>query len=269
MPTRRRPSAELGLGLLAAAALLAMTSSIALAAPSGGLSTAFRAAYPMSAPPTATPLAGIDLASFTLPMLHVSSRTDELPADGGSTLVFADASGRARVLVRFSVTSDPTAARAFLATVLRSVSTTLPPATDATLGDAAYGDDAMIAASIANIAYSVRALPIGADDNGAVSVPTAPAIARALRAVMRVGAPVFPTATLTLPATISIATGADVIATASGSQTPQLRAEGAYLSAGPKGAVVHPFAAGKIAVVAMVVDELGRIGVARAESVAK
>ena len=86
---------------------------------------------------------------------------------------------------------------------------------------------------------------------------------------MRAGTPTFPAPVIALPPEISVKDGGALIVTGVAGQQPKLRAENAYVAKGPKGPLVRPFAPGLVTVTAVVVDELGRIGTAKATAIAK
>lgn len=250
-------------GLLASGAALADSKSPPVA---GNVDAAFRASYPLAARPArgaaAGPVAGIALAKLTLPGLQLRARSEHAAADGGIVLSFAERSGAVRVLIHLAVFAEAEAARQDVDAELHGVSTQLVPALDTTLGEVAWADDggkgtALVVAAQANLAYSVSVLD---------TVPglSAAAIASLVRAAMVSGAPVFPAATVRLPAMIDSQKGGSVhLAIPSGS-TYTLRAEGGYIAHGAAGPVVHPFAPGAVTVHATVVDGLGRVTVATA-----
>lgn len=268
MSTRRRPSAS---GILGAIALVAALSSAALAGPPSSpvADPGFRVAYPMTAPTSVSSMAGVELAALHVDGMHLAFRQDEPLDEGGVSLSFADLSNEVRAVIRVVVTRDATTARRLLDRELHGIARILPEMTPTALGDLVYGDegrgDVVVAATVANVLYVVRAIPEG---NASITVPTAATIAADVRAAMRAGTPIFPTPSVSLPKTIAWKSGGEITVATGAGQTPKLRGEGAYVSRGPSAPLLRPFAKGPVAVVALVVDELGRVGTARAESIA-
>lgn len=246
-----------------------LAGSPASAAPPS-LDSAFHAAYPATAPSSTVLLAGVELKRLaTLPGLQVSARSERLASDGGVLLSLADGTGRVRMMVHIAVLPDAAAARRVLDAELHGVSTQLASAADPALGDLAWADDggkgtSLVIATQANIAYSVNIVdPLPA-------TPTAAAVAALLRKAMPVGAPAFPAATVTLPASIDAkARGGGLIQVAAAGRPYSLRADGGYVASGPNGSVVRPLAPGAVTVYATVVDELARVTVAAATTLAK
>jgi hypothetical protein len=101
------------------------------------------------------------------------------------------------------------------------------------------------------------------------AVPTARAIAMDFHAKTVPGVPTLPTPAVSIPSEVPIAGGAQITVSAPAGQTPHLRAENAYVAHGASGPVLEPFGPGKVAVIAVVADDLGRVGVARAEATAR
>ena len=257
--------------LLAGAFLVA--GGMAIAAPSSKSKTPtidadFRAAYPMTAPPATGAIAGVDLARLSIPGLRQTARDDRTADDGGIVVSWADTAGEVRVLVHIAVASDSSTARQALDTELHGISVALPKATDNSLGDLAWADDAgkgtaLVVATQANVAYSVHVL------SPMAGVPSAAAIATQLRSLMVPGVPSFPSATVTLPATLDAKKGGDVRITVPGGFPYQVRADGGYLAHGSSGSIVRPFGPGTVTVYATVVDDLARVTVAKGTAIAK
>jgi hypothetical protein len=268
MSTRKRPFSKAGTTVLAGVALLAAglaVTSPLFSSPSKG-DDPVKTGYSMTAPPSTTDLAGVDLASFVIPGLTLSEKVED---DGGLVLTYVSAHGEVRAVVRLAVSRDAAEARKVLDHQLHGIARILPKSTDPALGDLAFTDDgaeAIVVATIANIAYDVRVI---ANGNDPTVVPNAATIAKILRASMRPGAPSFPTPTVALPAEISVKDGGDVTIGGVPGQLPKLRAENAYVAKGPKGPLVRPFGPGSVTVTAVVVDELGRVGTAKATTIAK
>ena len=146
MPTRKRPFSKASKTLLASVALLA--SGIAVAAPllspsvSGMRDDPVKTGYPMTAPPSTTDLAGVDLASFVIPTNEGRlTLAEKIEDDGGLVLTFVSAHGEVRAVVRLAVTKDASDARKFLDHQLHGIARILPKATDPALGDVAFADD--------------------------------------------------------------------------------------------------------------------------------
>ena len=258
------------------AAVLLVGGSVAVAAPStpsaqAKLDADFRAAYPMTAPPSTTLLAGVELGKLIIPTLRVHAREEHAydgTDDRGIRISYADPAGSVRVLVHLTVAPSAAAARAVVDAELHGVSTLLPAAIDPKLGDIAFADDGgkgtnYVIGAHANVAYSVDVV------DSAPGLPTAAAVSAQLRTLMPAGSPTFPSATVTLPSVVDLKKGGDVRITVPGGEKFRIRADGAYVAHGAAGPVVRPFAAGPIAVYATVVDDLGRVTVAKAVSVAK
>ncbi|MEO7097052.1 MAG: hypothetical protein ABI175_27580, partial [Polyangiales bacterium] len=217
-----------GVALLAAGAVLAVASPL-FSSPSKG-DDPVKTGYSMAAPPSTSELAGVDLASFVIPGLTLSEKVED---DGGLVLTYVSTHGEVRAVVRLAVSRDAAEARKFLDHQLHGIARILPKATDAALGDLAFtddGGDTIVVATIANIAYDVRAIQ---NTNDPTVAPGATAIAKVLRASMRPGVPSFPAPTVTLPTTISVADGGEVTISGSKGQMPKLRAENAYVAKGP------------------------------------
>ena len=251
-----------------------LASSVAIGAPSGkspsasSLDVEFRASYPMTAPPSATSIAGVDLARFSIVGLRKTA-TDQRAADDGAIVQsWSDLAGHVRVLVHVAVTPDVATARRILDVELHGISRALPAAVDPSLGDLAWADDTgkgtgLVVATKANVEYSVNVVSPGA------GVPSASTVAAQLGALMVVGAPTFPAVTLSLPSTVDAKKGGDVRISVPSGLAYQVHAEGAYMAHGSAWPIVRPFAPGPVTVYATIVDELGRVTVAKAMTVAK
>ncbi|GAC1582131.1 MAG: hypothetical protein NVS3B20_12810 [Polyangiales bacterium] len=270
----RHPLAKLGRATFAAGFVLAWSASSIAAPPADStapIDAQFHAAYPMTAPVSPIPLAGVELAKLTIAGLRLHARQDRTVDDQGIELCFVDSNDDVRVVVRVAVSPDAKAARRFVEIELHGISTSIPAARDTNLGDVAFADDhgsgtSLVVASLANIAYTARVLD---GSSGAPRVPTAAAIATQLRALMVVGAPVFPAAEVVLPTIIDAKKGAQIRVVVPAGNAYKLTADGAYVARGNGGPVVRPFAAGAVTVHATVVDELGRVTVASKSAVAK
>jgi hypothetical protein len=268
MPTRKRPFSKASKALFGGALLLAgiAVASPLLSSPSKG-DDPVKTGYSMTTPPSGTQLAGVELASIVIPALTLSEKIED---DGGLVLSYQSAHGEIRAVVRIAVGKDADEARKFVDHQLHGIARILPKAGDPALGDVAFSDDgvgkAIVVAAIANVAYDVRVIE---NTNDPTVVPDATTIAKIVRASMRAGAPVFPAPVVSLPAEISVKDGGDVTIGGVPGQLPKLRAENAYVAKGPKGPLLRPFGAGTVTVTAVVVDELGRIGTAKATSIAK
>lgn len=256
-----------------------LCGGVVLAGPSqggGGAEAAFEAHYPHAASPTPAtssgsgPFAGVDLAAIAVPGLVLRERVDETVDDGGVSLSFADAQGTVRAVVRVAVGRDENEARGFLRRSLHAVARILPEVQDPALGDVAYANDGVgrfyVAAAAGNVAYVVRTIARASEPEVA---PDARMLAALVRARMVPGIPQRPVPTLSLPPEVSLHDGASIVVGGTPGQGVHLRAEGAYVAHGATGPVVRPSAAGPIAVIALVADELGRVGEARAESLAR
>jgi hypothetical protein len=224
-----------------------------------------RAEYPRT-PASGSLLAGVALDKLALPGLHLVERDDRSVDDGGIVLSFADGNAHVRVVVTVAVAATEEAARKFVDVALHGVQITLPRAVDPAMGDYAFADDAgrgesLVVAAAGNVAWSARV------DRDVPLMPRASEVVTALRALAAVGAPTFPVVTLSLPS--EVRASAPIAIAAPAGLTPRLRAEGAYVAHGKGAPLVRPFAPGPIAVVATVVDELGRVGIARATSTAR
>ena len=267
MPTRKRPFSKASKTIVAVALLAAgvAVASPLFSSPSKG-DDPVKTGYSLTAPPSTTALAGVDLASFVIPGLALAEKIED---DGGLALTYRSAHGDVRAVVRLGVSKDATEARAFLDHQLHGIARILPKASDPAFGDLAYADEGnatIVVATIANIAYDVRAIE---NTNDPTVVPNAGAIAKILRASMRPGAPTFPTPTIALPAEISVKDGGEITIGGVSGQMPKLRAENAYVAKGSKGPLVRPFGPGAVTVTAVIVDELGRVGTAKATTIAK
>lgn len=259
------------------AASLLLAGGQAMAAPGSDshaatptLASEFHAAYPATAPSSSVLLAGVDLKRFAVPGLKESARSEQAAVDGGLVLSLSDAAGVVRALIHVAVLPDSAAARRAMDVELHGVSTQLASAADAGLGDLAWADDdgkgtALVIATQANIAYSVNIVVPSAN------LPTAAAIATLLRRSMPVGAPAFPAVSVTLPAAIDAKAkgGAPVQVSVPGGHAYHLRAEGGYIARGATGPTVRPLGPGAVTVYATVVDELARVTVTAATTLAK
>ena len=253
---------------------LCLAGSVAAAPAARGpvtptMDSEFRAAYPMTTPAAAPQLAGVALARLVIPGLQLSERSERAPEDGGIVISLADGEGVVRVLVHLAVAADAAAARRVLDAELHGVATQLAPASDQSLGELAWADEAgkgtaLVIAAQANIAYSVSVAGAGAP-----GVPTAAAIAGLLRKAMVVGRPVFPAATVALASAIDARTGGAVHITVPEGYSYKLRADGGYLARGENGPVVRPFGPGAVTVYATVTDELARVTVVSGTTIAK
>lgn len=254
-------------------AALLLVGGVTLSGATEGKGTkdpAFDAAYSIAASIPTNTVAGVDVGAIVVPGLTSKLREDETPEDRGVVLSFADSAGDVRAVVRFAVTHTPAEARSFLDRELHAVARILPEAKNPALGDLAYADDGVgevyVAGTIANVAYVVRTIP---NPNAPGAIPSARSIAIDLHAKVVSGTPTFPTPAVAIPHDFSAKDGAPITSSAPPGQALHLRAENAYVAHGALGPIVRPFAPGKVAVIAIVVDELGRVGVARAEGTAK
>jgi hypothetical protein len=252
-------------------AALLLVGGVALSAVGQGKNATnaeFESSYPMNEPTPAGTMAGVDVKSIVVPGLTLKVREDETPDDRGVVLSYADAGGEVRVVIRFAVTPSANDARSFLKRELHAVSMVLPELKDPSLGDLAYAEggvgEVFVAGTIANVAYVVRSIPNG---NAPGSVPTAKSIAVALHIATVPGVPTLPTPAVSIPSDVPLS-GAPITVGAGAGQSPHLRAENAYVAHGTSGPVLKPFGPGKVAVIAVVADDLGRVGVARAEGTA-
>ncbi|MGZ3418197.1 MAG: hypothetical protein ACXVEF_15620 [Polyangiales bacterium] len=216
----------------------------------------FQAAYPHT-PEVSGSFAGIRLDALSFAGLRLLEREDLTVEAGGTTLAYGDT--QVRLVIEVAIAHDSKAARGFVDMKLHGISRQLPASTDPSFGDYAFGDgDSIVVGAAQNVAWVVRSLdgsPIKARD----------AIAE-LRAKTVVGAPVFPTATITLPTDIPHA-GGDVRITTTAKF--KLRAEGGYVAHGKGSPILKPFKAGPVTLVATLVDDLGRVSEARATTTAK
>lgn len=232
---------------------------------SHALEREFQATYPRSPAPFGL-LAGVALDKLAVPGLRLVARENHTPEDGGVVLSYGDPNGEVRAVIKVAVARDAAEARRFVDVELHGVQVTLPRAVDAAFGDQAFADDegrgeALVIGAAANLAWVVHV------DRDRAPAPRAGEVVKALRALVVEGAPTFPAPTIALPATLPL-TGARFSVSA-GPLTPALRAEGAYVAHGKSAPLLKPFGAGPVAVVATAVDELGRVGEARAEGVAR
>ncbi len=259
MSTRRRSSrSDLLLGVLALA-LAAVPRGVR--ADESADEARLRATYPMTVPST-TRAAGLDIAKIALPGLHLELRDDRSPAEGGTSLVYADDQGQVQLTLRFAVAVDPRGARSFLYARLRGISTTLVAAP---LDELAFADDGgrathLVAGAHGNIAYV-----IDAREGGPITARDATTkIASAIVA----GAPTFPQATLGLPPSMPLA-GATLSLVSPANTTVRFVARNAYVSRSRASTKVHPAKAGPVEVTAIVADSLGRVTEVTASSLAQ
>lgn len=211
----------------------------------------FRAAYART-PEVSGTLAGLRVDALSLEGLRLLEREDHTVEAGGISLIFGDTAPR--VVIDVAVARDAKAARGFVDRKLRAVSSQLPAATDPSWGDYAFGDGgALVIGATQNIAWRVHAIA-GFQARDAIA---------ALRAQLVSGTPVYPTATLTVPANLTHAGAALAITT---SATYTLHAEGGYIT---PAAVLKPFASGPVVVIATLTDELGRVAEVRARTTAR
>jgi hypothetical protein len=262
MPTKSRRFAELATALVLGGVIFASTRASSSPAP---LEREFRAEYPRT-PVTGSQLAGVALDKLAFPGLRLVEREDHTVDDGGVVLSFADANDHVRVVATVAVAATEEAARKFVDVALHGVQVTLPRAVDPLMGDYAFADDggrgeALVVAASGNVAWIARV------DRDAPAVPRASEVINALHGLAVPGAPSLPVVTLSLPS--EVRTSATIAVTAPAGLTPKLRAEGAYIAHGKSAPFVRPFAPGPIAVAATVVDDLGRVGVARVTSTAR
>lgn len=231
----------------------------------------FEALYPKPAAAPTNTVAGIDVGAIGVSGLTLKFREDETPEDRGVVLSFTDGAGEVRAVIRFAVTPTSSDARSFLDRELHGVARVLPEVRDATLGDLAYADDGVgnvyVAATVANVAYVVRVIP-NANDVGAV--PSAKIISADLRTKIVAGTPVFPKPAVAIPSKFSAKDGAPIaLGTISGQSAPHLRGENAYVAHGTSAPILRPFAPGRVALIAIAIDDFGRVGVTRVEATAK
>jgi hypothetical protein len=226
---------------------------------------AFGAAYP-HAPVPGGAYAGVALDKLELPGLRLAFRENHAVDEGGVVLSYADQGGEVRAVVKLAVARDAASARRFVDVELHGVQVTLPRAIDAAFGDHAFADDggrgsALVVGAKANVAFAVHV------DRDASSASRASDVVRGLLALLVEGAPSFPSVSLALPPRVPVS-GARLQVAAAG-LTPQLRADGGYVAHGKAGFTLKPFHAGPVAVIATVVDELGRVTEQRAEALAE
>lgn len=216
--------------------------------------TEFRASYPRT-PLVSGSFAGVAIDKLVFPGLTLKEREDYTVEEGGINLAYASGN-EVGLVVRIAVAPNSAAARAFVDVELHAVQTVLPSAP--AYGDYAFGDgESLIIGALGNVAWSVRA------NRSLAGVPRASDVMTLLQASTVPGAPVYPTVAVSLPSEVQVG-GADITVTSA--LTPRLRAEGAYVASGPR---LRPFGPGAVAVVAQVVDSLGRVSVARATSIAR
>lgn len=270
MPTKRRPFSDplvLGLGALL------LVGGAALAAPSlGGTKRAddpVRTGYALESASAQGSLAGVEKSAIVVPGLVLQ---DTVADDGGLVFTYVDAAKTVRAIVRLEVATDADGARRFLDHQLHGIARILPALADASLGDLVYGDESgatIVLGTMANVAFDVRLVDAGNAPDATGKTPSAKTIAGIVRAAMRPGVPMLPTPKVSLPAEVSVQTGAEVVLTGLAGQTPALRVDGGYVAHGSKGPILRPFAPGPITVRAIVVDELARVGVGTATTLAK
>lgn len=252
---RRFVSAAFLGGALLGAALLGSRASSSTPA-----DTDFHKAYPRT-PVASGSFAGVALDKLAFPGLTLSDREDHPVDEGGIVLAYSQGNA-VRLVVKVAVAPDSARARELVDVELHGVQTVLPAAVDPAFGDYAFADDAgrgdaLAVGALGNVAWSVRV------DRDAPSMPRASDVMHTLRANVVSGAPSYPTVHVSLPGEVRVS-GADI--TVSSSLPAKLRAEGAYVAVGPK---LRPFGPGPVAVIALVVDDLGRVSTARASAAAK
>lgn len=241
-----------------AIALAALAAAI-VCAPSTARSdddARLRAAYPMTAT-SSVRAAGVDLAKLSLPSLHLSNRDDRAPEHGGTTLSFADDQGQVQLVIRLAVTTDASAARAFAYARLRGITTTLAPST---VDEIAFANDtgSLVVAAHGNVAYQI-------DAQGSLAATD---VAKKLAPLFVAGAPSFPRATLTLAPSIA-RTGAAFAATAPGGASVRFLAKNGYVTKLRGVTTLHPSAAGRVELTAIVADDLGRVTEVSASTIAR
>lgn len=264
MSTKQRRFAErvsaFALVAIAAGALFAARASSSTPA----LEREFRATYPQLSVPAGS-FAGVAIDKLAVPGLRLAAREDHTVDEGGVVLSYGDPAGEIRVVVKLAVARDAAAARHFVDVELHAIQATLPRASDPSFGDHAFADDggrgdSLVVGAAANVAWVVH--------SDRPTAPSAADIVHSLRALAVEGVPSFPAPTVTLPSEVPLAGAAFRVVAASG-LTPRLRAEGAYVAHGKSAPVVRPFGPGPIAVIATAVDELGRVGATRIETVVR
>lgn len=215
--------------------------------------TDFRRTYPTT-PPISGSFAGVALDKLVFPGLTLRDREDNTVSDGGIQLAYAPGNEVGLVL-RVAVAPTTQAARAWVDVELHGVQTILAPAP--AYGDYAFGDgESLIVSALGNVAYSIRA------NRDLAGVPRASDVASIVRANVVAGSPSYPSVSVTLPNEVR-GTGDITVISAF---TPKLRAEGGYVAVGPR---LKPFGPGPVAVIAEVTDDLGRVSLARATSIAR
>jgi hypothetical protein len=256
MPTKSRPFAKT-IALASVAALVGLGVFVSRASSSEPpLEREFKAAYPAT-PEVSGSLAGIRLDALSFGGLRLFEREDLTVEAGGSTLSYGDSD--VRLVIEVAVAHDSKAARRFVDMKLHGISSALPAATDPAFGDYAFGDgDAIVVGAAQNVAWVVRSLP-------GSPIKARDAVAE-LRSKSVVGAPAFPTATISLPTDVPHA-GAELRVTTSAKF--KLRAEGGYVAHGKGAPILKPFKPGPVTAIATVVDELGRVSEIRATATAK
>lgn len=216
--------------------------------------TEFRASYPRT-PIVSGSFAGVAIDKLVFPGLTLKEREDYTVEEGGISLAYA-AGNEVGLVVRIAVAPTSAAARAYVDVELHAVQRVLPAAP--AYGDYAFGDgDSLLIGALGNVAWSVRV------NRELAGIPRAADVMAVLRANTIPGAPTYPTVAVSLPSEVQLG-GASITVTSS--LTPRLRAEGAYVASGPK---LRPFGPGPVAVIAQVVDDLGRVSTARATSIAR
>lgn len=248
MSTRRRNSISerilrfvpVGLAVIAAA----VTSAPGIAHSDDD--ARLRAAYPMTGT-SSVRAAGIDLAKLSLSGLKLSVRDDRSAANGGTTMSFVDSQDQVQVVIRFAVATDTAPARAFAYARLRAITTTLAPST---LDELAFTNDtgSIVVGVHGNVAYQI-------DAQGSVSGTD---VAKALGALFVAGTPSFPRASLVMPPSVP-KEGAAFSLTAPTATTTRFLAKNGYVTKLRGVTTLHPSAAGRVEITAIVGDDLGRV----------
>lgn len=205
-----------------------------------------RAAYPMTGTSNVR-AAGIDLAKLSLTGLKLSVRDDRSVASGGTTMSFVDSQGQVQLVIRFAVAADTAPARAFAYARLRAITTTLSASA---LDEFAFTNDtgSIVVGVHGNVAYQI-------DAQGSVSGTD---VARALGALFVAGTPSFPRASLVMPPSVP-KDGAAFSLTAPTATTTRFLAKNGYVTKLRGATTLHPSAAGRVEITAVVGDDLGRV----------
>jgi hypothetical protein len=256
MATKSRPFAKT-IALASVAALLGVAVFVTRASSSEPpLEREFKAAYPHT-PEVSGATAGVRIDALAFAGLRLLDREDLPVESGGISLSYGDTD--VRLAIELAVAHDSKAARAFVDMKLHGISTALPAKADPAFGDYAFGDgDYIVVGASQNVAWVVRSLP-------GSGVKARDAVAE-LRAKSVAGAPVFPTATLTVPSDMPHAGGELRIVTTA---KYKLRAEGGYVAHGKSAPILKPFKPGPVTAIATLTDDLGRVTEIRAVTTAK